>query len=968
MPYLELLGPPAFNDANGRVMLRAELPTFLLAWLASRDGWVDRGETAAMFWPDETESSARHNLSQLLYRSRKLPWHRFIEAEPSRLRFAGSSDLALLQHALAAGDWSTASETYKGQFLGTMTGPDNAGWSDWLAAERENLLATWTEAASNRAAELQAQENHQEAAGLLKAVLQQDPLAETVLQEYLRAAGLAGQRSQALAAYREFSALLQRELGMEPLQDTQDLAEQLQAAASPRERSAGGGLLGAPAQLSSFVARELELAQLSGELQKDEVRLVTIVGPGGIGKTRLALQAGQTLAEQFDQAVLVPLASLADGTNLYLQAASALGLSLGGNAEPEAQLLDYLRDRSVLLLVDNFEHVLPAAPLLGRLLQRAPLLKTLVTSREALGLSGEILLELEGLALPATADDPQFQDYGAVQMFLRSARRLHPGLQLQAADRGHLLDILRLLDGLPLGIELAVPWLRLLPLDELAAELESNLGLLQAAGGSELPARQRSLQAAFEYSWRLLDAEEQAALTGLAVFRGRFSRRAAERVAGAELPVLLSLVNKSLLRRVAGGRFELHQPTRQFALAKLEDAAPLRDAHAHYLAEVAANAETALRGPGQREWLDRINTERDDFLAAIDWCLTSNQPTLGLAIATSLQAFWWIRGPYRQGADLLLALTRLPSAAESPQLARGLHRAGTLVQELDSHEDVAGLYSRALTLAEEAGDKVLQADVIHSMGYRLDRLDRLEEAANKFRQAIELYREEGFLAGESASLNSLAVTLSRLDRDSEAEELFKLSLQQKRELGETQGEAYALHNLGVLYQKMGHREQGRRHVEASTALKRQIGDTRGVISALVNEANDHLEADDPVRASGVLLEVLADSWKLGLLGRQLQATLMLAAALQRSGRHEPAAVLLGALRRNPAMAELEWYQPGLLEEVSEAAEGELEPAHLDSLQREGSVLGTEQLYRLAWEQARQLAAATDPGHRTGQPG
>ncbi len=952
MPDLLLLGQPALNQDGELLELPPELPTYLLSWLATQAGWVDRGAAASMFWPDEPESSARHNLSQLLYRSRKQPWFSLLDSEPRRLRYAGDTDVSRLQHALASGNWEYATALYRGPLLGNMTGPDVGSWTEWLESERENLLATWSEAASSRAAELGNIGQHAAAAALLQEILRQDPLAEGILQDYLQAAGRAGQRTAGAAVFREFSRLLKQELGMAPLPETRRLAEELHAAEPAESRKAGShGLRGAPAQLSPFIARDLELAQLATAMQKADVRLVTITGPGGMGKTRLALQVGQALAQDFDTAALVPLASLESAADLPLAIASALDLSLNGSLEPEAALGSYLRDRSVLLVLDNFEHLLAAGPLLARLLELAPRLKALVTSREPLGLRGEVLFELDGLSLPTGPSDPQFEDYGAVQLFLRSAGRLYPDLELVAADRPHIYRIIRLLAGLPLGIELAVPWLRLLPASELAGELERNLDLLQAGAGTDLPDRHRSLGAAFEHSWQLLSEQERSATQKLAVFRGPFSRKAAERVAGAGLPVLLSLVNKSLMRRVAGGRFELQQPARQYALGKLQDQSAVRNQHAAYLAEVATIAEAAMHGSGQREWLDRLASERDDFLAAINWSLESDQATLGLTIASALQPLWWIRGPYRQGADLLLALIELPSADGSPLLARGLHRAGTLIQELSDNRRTVELYDRALGLARAAGDKVLQADIIHSQGYRLDKAGELEAAASEFERSIALYREAAFLPGESASLNSLAVIRSQLGQGTEAEKLFLESLKQKRELGQTQGVAYALHNLGVLYLQRGDEATARRYIGESTELKRQIGDTRGVISALLNEAVDLVDEGRFRDAASPILEILEDAWRLGLVAFVLRSASLVARSLLAAGQAAEAARLIGAISAQLEPYDLEPYYLGTISSVGKAASEGLGEQLSTAGFTDGSALSLEQLFD------RTLAAA-----------
>lgn len=894
MSELLLLGQATFLEGGELHDLPPEAPTWLLVMLACHGSWLDRGELAAMFWPDEPETRARHNLSQLLYRSRRQPWAHLIEAEPRRIRFTGDSDVAALQRSLASHDWQAAANLWQGPLLGSMSGPDVHTWDEWLAAERQNLLAGFKEAARMYASDLARNGRPDEAADVLQAALRFDPLDETILQAYLTAALAGGRRPEAASVYREFKKQLNDELELEPLPETVQFATRLQEPGST-VGTASRGLRGAPAGMTELVARELELAQITGELQHPDVRLLTVTGPGGVGKTSIALAAGNMLAGQYDLAQFVQLAPL-DSPALFLPAvAEALGLELSGQLTPEAQLITSLSDRKVLLVLDNFEHLLPAAAQLAALMQGASSLDVLVTSREPLGVRGETVFELGGLAVPDSAAGSQFADYGAVQLLNKTVRRSLPDVDALALPRPAVLKLLTLLGGLPLGIELAVPWLKLLPVSELTAELERNLALLQAGHGSDLPERHRSLEAAFTHSWQLLEPDEQNVLARLAVFRGPFSRTAADRVGNATLLVLLSLLSKSLLRRSPGGRFELDPPARQFAAARQQDETGLRNSHAAWLAELAATAEVELHGSGQREWLERLAAQHADFVAAIEWATLSDQATLGLSIATALQPLWWLRGPYQAGAAMLLRLTELNSARNSPLLARGLHRAGTLLQEIGDTDRLAPLYTRALQLARAAGDSVLIADITHSLAFQLDRNGDLSQAAAAFEEAVELYRHADFRPGESASLNSLAIIHARSGRFQKAKELLEESLRQKRELGQTQGVAYALSNLALVHLEMGDKETYRALSSESTELKRQIGDVPGVISGVLNEAAELLDEGDHLEAACILAPVLEDAWRIGSSHLLLQILQLSAGAIGAGGDAVKAAQLLGGV-------------------------------------------------------------------------
>ncbi len=892
---LRLLGTPAYQGPDGPIELPSELSTSLLAYLACRQGWTDRGELATVFWPEQTEAAARHSLSQLLYRSRRRPWFSAVEAEPQRIRYAGSSDLAAFRDALARSDWQAATDAFSGNLLEGVAARDQGGFGAWLELEREDLLAAWTGAASSHAADLSSAGKTDAAAQLLRRVFQQDSLDEGILQQYLTVAALSSQRQSALLAYGDFREKLLSELGMEPLPDTVRLAARLHESAessSPLQATAPT-LRGAPAQLGGFIGRDLELAQLSSQLQDQATRLLTITGPGGMGKTRLALQVGQLLAAGYDQAGFVPLAPLNSAGEVPTALAAALGVDCAG-PESWSAIEAALQGRRTLLVIDNLEHLPAASPVLGRLLEQAPDLQVIATSRAPLALRGEVLFELEGLSLPAGPDDAQFSDFGAVQLFMHNARRLVPEPDAGAANREAIFRIVQLLGGMPLGIELAVPWLRLLQPTELAAELEASLDLLQAQEGSDLPARHRSLSAAFEHSWRLLSERQRACLSGLAVFRGRFDRNAARQVAGAHLADLLALLDKSLLKRAPGGLFELHQPARQYALGKAVDPDEARAAHAGYLAQVAEQAELEMHGSGQQQWLDHLDANRADFLAAIDWAISKGDATLGLRVACSLQPLWWIRGPYAEGEGLLRRLTSLPAAADSELLARGQHRLGTLLQELPEQSGLSELYEQALAGARAAADRVLEADVLHSQAYRADRHGKLQQAEELYRMALDAYRQAGFVSGESASLNSLAVVLAKLEHLSEALPLLEESLLQKSRLGQLQGVAYALHNLGLVHHQLGDAAAGDARLQESIELKRRLGDTRGALSSHQQLALAAFERGDARQAAHMISAGLADARQIGHLLSQLNF-LVLAVCFGSDRFPETAARLSGGI-------------------------------------------------------------------------
>ncbi|UCC86777.1 MAG: helix-turn-helix domain-containing protein, partial [Anaerolineales bacterium] len=414
-----------------------------------------------------------------------------------------------------------------------------------------------------------------------------------------------------------------------------------------------------PIPPTPLIGRQPELTALARMLCEPQCRLLTLTGTGGIGKTRLALELAFTRRDLFPDGVyFVSLASFTSPEFIAPTIGEALGLRFSGVLDPKAQILDYLREKSLLLVLDNLEHLLEGGGLLAQMLQQAPHVKLLVTSRERLNLQGEWLFDIQGLPVPAPDQIDRAEEYSAVALFLQSAWRAQVGFELKDEERPWVARICQLVEGAPLAIELAAAWVRVLTCREIAQEIERNLDFL-AASARDLPERHRSMRAAFDHSWRLLSDEERRALSQLSVFRGGFTREAAEKVAGAPLPLLSSLVSKSLAQPVAEGWFDLHELVRQYAEAHLDtvseghtmvpghaDGFAARQAHAAYYLALVEQAAPQLFGPEQVAWLQRLEHEYDNIRAALAWLLkadgrdTTWRVEAALRLTGPLARFW----------------------------------------------------------------------------------------------------------------------------------------------------------------------------------------------------------------------------------------------------------------------------------------------------------------------------------------
>jgi predicted ATPase/DNA-binding SARP family transcriptional activator/Tfp pilus assembly protein PilF len=892
---LQLLGGPRLS-ANGKsVNLRLKNPLLLMAHLAYREAWVPRGELMQLFWPEMDEARAQNNLRQLLYQVRQYPWAEALELEAGAARWCVATDVAAFRSALASGDWAGAVAQYQGELMAQVTDAP-AGYSEWLAFERDNLGLSWRDAALKQAQALEAAGHLGEATELLERILQVDFLAEEVVESAMRMLACAGQRDVALKLFERFEQQLRDELGMLPLASTTQLAAAIRedtivkGAAVPRAPSLRDVQQGA-ATLGRFIGRDLERVELAGMLSNPDCRLVTVIGPGGIGKSRLALQLAEEAAGAFAAGSrVIPLVALSAAEAMPVALARALGLTLSSQQDPMTQLVEALHEREMLLIFDNFEHLIAAGggAVVLELLEAAPSCTVLVTSREALGLSGEVLYELKGLSCPEAETTPHLEAFDAVRLLLHHARRLSVSFTLDAQTKRQLVRLCHLLDGSPLALELAASWMRLLTIAEIADEIAQSPRLLERQGA-------RGMAAVFEGSWAHLDAEERRVLAALAVFRDGFARAEAVAVTGASLHTLLTLVNKSLLERSATGRFRMHEVIRQYAEARLTEAANFRRRHAEVFAGLALELEAGLKGPTQRDWLKRFDAEHDNFRAALAWACQTGAVEVGLALASSLQYAWCLRGHYQEGRRWLDTLLARAATDEPPGKAKALHRAGVLAQELGELSVALRRYAAALALARREDDRLLIGEVLQSQGFLAREQGRLDEARALLHESLALQQASADRYGESISRNMLGIVCNDAGEWQKAQRYFTESLQLKRELGDQTGIAYALNNLGTIAYHLGDSAAERTYSEESLAIKRQLGDRSGVASSLQNLAALSLESGDFGSAHRYLTEALVIVAELGLKPRIAHCLTVFVSLAVAEAEFERALVLAGGI-------------------------------------------------------------------------
>lgn len=959
---LSLLGSPQLERDGVSLTIGRQKAFALLSYLAVTKQIQRRETLVAFFWPDVDPKLAYSYLRRDLTVLNKVLGTGWLNIDRYEIGIVDRDDFWLdisqFKNALDASrthghqvdeicsDCMTllheAVNLYRGDFLAGLNLPDSFEFDEWKTFESQNFRTDLTWVLSRLIFGYSAQGKFDDAIFYTRRWLRIDPFHEPAHRQLMQLYAWRGDWSAAQHHYDEYQRVLSKELSILPEESTQQLYQLIiekkvqeppvwQSSHATRYATPRNNL---PSQLTPFVGRREELEEVKRYLLNTPAcRMLTLVGPGGIGKTRLALQAATQLLEGFKNGVFwVSLEAVDSVEQLIPTIADSLSLTFQGRQAPKAQLLNYLREKQLLLLLDNFEHLIGSAGFLSELLLNTTEVKLLITSRERLNISPEWVHNVLGLNYPDVDREMQelksdvldansVKDFGAVQLLFECAKRINPHLSLTPEEISAAVQICQLLQGIPLGIELASSWTRIMPFEEIAREIKHNLDFL-AGSTRDAPDRHGSLRAVFDQSWRYLSEDEKNAYQKLSLFRGGFHHKAAEQIFDIPLSLLAELTDKSLIHRTSSDRYNLHEFSRQYAEEKLdastENIMHLKDRHSAYFAAFLEEKEKKLKVGGSPKALSEIGTEIENIRLFWHWAVSQGRMTdIGKGLE-SLHHFYFTVGRVKEGEEVFReASSRLKSILDNREnmdpffslvYGRLLSREARFAYRLGSHHKARELAYESLRVLNELDEG--NSDILEEKAVSLFYLSVILRGDGEYQAAESTCKESlgyfekiqdqawiattqkqlGIIAGSQGNYElsrqwltsarnqyqsiedvyGLADTLNDLGNIAiglgdlvEAKRLNQNCLVLRQKTNHQWGIATSLNNLGYIALVQEEFNEARQLLEKSLDIQREIGDIYQIANSLSNLGQAAYGQSDLMAARSYYMDALGYAMKIG---------------------------------------------------------------------------------------------------------
>jgi non-specific serine/threonine protein kinase len=862
MLEIRLFGKFEVKDGKKVLLIASRPAQSLFAYLILSAGTSHRREKlAGMLWPDSLEDTARNNLRHALWRLRKaLPARSGVEyliTDDLSISFNAAAEYWLdvqalenLEETVSIDQLMTALSEYHGELLPGF-------YDDWVVLEREHIASTFEHHMARLMSLLQEKQRWLDILEWGERWIKLGQKPEPAYRALMRAHAAKGDMSRVVAVYERCSKSL-KEFNIEPSEQTRALYEKLRAGKEThetestypgRETRTESRKTNVPVPLTSFIGREKEVREITSLLRRN--RLVTLLGPGGVGKTRLAIEASRKLLNEFGDGIWwIDLGGLNEGFLVSAEVARVVEMTESPGLPVTDQLVKHLRSKQMLLILDNCEHLVSAcAQLANRLLSQCEKIKILGTSREALDIFGEAACHVPSLSLPdLDVSLPELDVFESVQLFLDRARGIQPGFSLSDQNAKSVVQICRRLNGMPLAIELAAARVKMMSVKEIAERLDDRFSLLTAGSRASLP-RHQTLQATIDWSYNLLAEHERLLFRRAAVFAGSFTLAGAEVVLAYQelgrveiLDLLGRMVDKSLVvaeqSPSSTTRYRMQESIREYARKKSDAAgetAVLQNRHLEYFVRLAEEAEQNTFGADSARYRKLLDEELDEIRVAMEWSISSHQATMAFRLAASLYYFWYNRSllgsEWEEQLDHVLPL--LEGMERTSARAKALNAMGFLYWADVLPINPRGKLEEALSIGNELGDKLIIAQSLCNLGLIGMTEGRYRDAHYFFKQSLDLFQELGFRNREYVwSLTFLGDVVFLLDDLEGARNYYEQSTRALRELEDRNFLAYAVRRLAQLTWYCGQYEKATLLCRESLMINQELGDMRGVIASL----------------------------------------------------------------------------------------------------------------------------------------